>query len=95
MANNPTTILPMIRLTREASTLEINCQCGGVIRWDGSTDVRIIRDMTLADYGGVCDGCGWKGRLLTGDARDGDTEWTIDYDPEGISSFYQFLLESA
>ncbi len=93
MANNPTTILPMIRLSREASSLEIKCQCGGVIRWDGSSDVRIIRDMTLADYGGVCDGCGWEGRLMTADARDSDTEWSIDYDPEGISAFYH--LESA
>lgn len=84
MANKPTTNLPIIGLTRKAMTLELNCPCGGTIRWAGSYEVRIIRDMTLVDYAAVCTDCDYDGLLITGDARDGDTSWSIDYDPEGV-----------
>jgi len=84
MANTPTTNLPMISLTREAMSLELNCACGGVIRWNGSYEVRIVRDMTLVNYNAVCTECDFDGLLMTGDARDDDTSWSIDYDPEGV-----------
>lgn len=60
--------------------LEQDCSNAFLDTENLTVDTRYRFSMTMVDISAICPVCGEHQEVLTADARDGDTEWTIDTD---------------